>query len=76
MELRADGRCRVVYFCTSTRDDVSRLYESKKRLPKNEPADQWEVVEQNVRTLLDEDQGGFIEGEIRTKTDFEQHQYV
>lgn len=65
MEVRADGRCRVVYFCASVKDEVSKLYESTQRLQKKEAANQWEVVEQNVRTLMDEDQGGFSQGETR-----------
>ena len=66
MEEKADERCNVVYFCASAGQDITALHHST-----NPPdassntgrAHSLDVIYQNVRALLDPDQGGFNEGE-------------
>jgi len=66
MEESADERCSVVYFCASASGDVYELHHASAL----EPAVDGErdhttsgSIYDNVRILLDEDQGGFHEGE-------------
>ena len=67
MEEFADGSCSVVYFA-SARDGLYELYHKSsppeipsETRPENGSLDN---IYQNVRTLLDEDQGGFDEGNV------------
>jgi len=69
MEEQDNERCSVIYYCASAGDDVHELYH--KRSPpkvangaKHENA-ALDSVYRNVQALLDEDRGGFHEGEIR-----------
>ena len=67
MEEHASENCSIVYFCPSVEDDTFELYQKDSppaALPKA-PGPQHSLAQiyQNVRTLLDEDQGGFDEGE-------------
>lgn len=67
MEEYADESCSIVYLCANAQDDIYELYH--KRSPPGEaaaPVNELGSLDQtrnNVRTLLDEDQGGFDEGE-------------
>lgn len=67
MEGFGDEACNVVYFCAGAADDVSELYH--KRSPPDAPSRPEENsstldrVYHNARILLDENQGGFDEGE-------------
>ena len=68
MEEKASESCSIVYFCASAQLDVYELYH-KKSPPEDEDDSDTEhgllsQIHHNVRTLLDEDQGGFDEGEI------------
>lgn len=66
MEEQADDRCNVVYFCASAGQDITALYhhQSPADIPSNtEIPHSLDVIYQNVRALLDPDQGGFNEGE-------------
>lgn len=64
MEEHVSESCRIVYYCSSTENDVHELYHqnSAPKLP-SEGQSSLEVIYQNVHALLDEDQGGFNEGE-------------
>lgn len=69
MEEYDHERCSVIYYCASAGDDVHELYHNKSP-PTAASGGQHENaaldgVYRNVRVLLDEDQGGFHEGEIR-----------
>jgi hypothetical protein len=66
MEEQADDRCNVVYFCASAGQDVEAFHhhQSSPDIPSDtELLPSLEVIYQNVRALLDPDQGGFNEGE-------------
>lgn len=68
MEEHVDEKCNVVYFCGSAGDDISALYHN--RSPPKAPTEKQrrrglaplDVINENARILLDEDQGGFNEG--------------
>ena len=64
MEEHVSESCRIVYYCSSTQDDVHELYHqnSAPKLP-SEGHGSLAAIYQNVHALLDEDQGGFKEGE-------------
>lgn len=66
MEDYANESCSIVYFCAGAEDDIYELYHKK-----SPPAiaansahahSSLDEVYHNVRTLLDEDQGGFNDG--------------
>jgi len=66
MEEQADDRCNVVYFCASAGEDITALHHSQS--PPDSSSDtqlahSLSTINQNVRALLDPDQGGFNEGE-------------
>ena len=65
MEESAEERCSVVYYCANTDGEVRELHHRSAPEP-TVSADQkdgyLDSVYENVRTLLDEDQGGFHEG--------------
>ena len=66
MEEHANECSVIVYFCATAQDDIAELYH-KNTPPRAEEAaaDQHaslEEVYENVRSLLDEDLGGFEEG--------------
>ena len=66
MEEQADDRCNVVYFCASAGEDIAAVHHhtSPPDIPlETELAQSLYVIYQNVRALLDPDQGGFNEGE-------------
>jgi hypothetical protein len=66
MEEQADDRCNVVYFCASAGEDITALHHSQSppdRASETQLARSLSVINQNVRALLDPDQGGFNEGE-------------
>lgn len=68
MEEQADDRCNVVYFCASAGQDITALhhYTSPPDASSNIGlAHSLDVIYQNVRALLDPDQGGFNEGGSR-----------
>lgn len=62
-----DEACTVVYFCAGADEEVYELYH--KQSPPDAPpksADSSSVIDRvyhNARLLLDENQGGFSEGE-------------
>ena len=69
MEELADESCSVVYFCASASGDICELHD-RSALEKTEVSEDsrqenaaLDIIRGNVRTLLDEDQGGFDEGE-------------
>ena len=65
MEEQADDRCNVVYFCASAGQDITAQYHhhtSPDAPSDGELAHSLDVIYQNVRALLDPDQGGFNEG--------------
>lgn len=65
MEEQSDDRCNVVYFCASAGQDITALHycdsppeeSAETQLPQS-----LRNIYQNVRALLDPDQGGFNEG--------------
>ena len=65
-EQTTSENCSIVYFCTGVQDDIYKLYckaSPPEAPPKaSSPQHSLDQVYQNVRTLLDEDQGGFEEG--------------
>ena len=67
MEEYADESCSIVYLCANAQNDIYELYH--KGSPPEEavaPAKERSSLDRtydNVRTLLDEDQGGFEQGE-------------
>ena len=65
-EQTTNENCSIVYFSSSAQDDIHKLYckESPPEAPPKAsgPQHSLDQVYQNVRTLLDEDQGGFEEG--------------
>ncbi|KAK6435337.1 3',5'-cyclic-nucleotide phosphodiesterase [Oleoguttula sp. CCFEE 5521] len=65
MEEAADGRCRVVYYCTSAGEHVSAVHHWKDPPARSEGSGEEDapraVADANVRILLDEDQGGLHE---------------
>lgn len=64
MEEHVHESCRVVYFCSSAQKDVHELYHRNR--PPTAASDAQTSVDhtyRNIRALLDEDQGGFSEGE-------------
>ena len=66
MEEQADDRCNVVYFCASAGEDITALHHSQSppdQASETQLAHSLCVINQNVRALLDPDQGGFNEGE-------------
>lgn len=68
MEEQADDRCNVVYFCASAGQDITALHHqhTPPDVPSNtQLARSLDVIYQNVRALLDPDQGGFNEGGSR-----------
>ena len=71
MEELIDRGCSVVYYCDRQDEEISELY-NEEQPPQDTldvaPKDNWrEAVYSNVRMLLDEDQGGFYEGETRVR---------
>ena len=64
MEEHVSESCRVVYFCSSAQDDIHGLF-PQNSMPKepSESDSSLKSIYQNVHALLDEDQGGFKEGE-------------
>ena len=65
MEEQVDDRCNVVYFCASAGQDITALHHNEN--PPEESAEtqhphSLQIIYQNVRALLDPDQGGFNEG--------------
>lgn len=56
-------RCRIIYLCSSEHEDIHELYHQNSA-PAVSPngQDGLQHIYQNVRALLDEDQGGFEEG--------------
>ena len=67
MEEYADGSCSLLYFAASAQEDVQELYHKHSPPKAHSEAGHddasLESVYENARTLLDEDQGGFDEGE-------------
>jgi hypothetical protein len=66
MEEQADDRCNVVYFCASAGQDITALYHNQSPpdpTSETQLAHSLHIINQNVRALLDPDQGGFNEGE-------------
>jgi len=67
MEEIGDERCNVVYFCGDAEgDDICELHHDTSP-PKDVSGTEQEdtalgVIYGNIRSLLDEDQGGFNEG--------------
>lgn len=71
MEEQADDRCNVVYFCASAGQDITALHHSQSppaSASETQLAHSLCVINQNVRALLDPDQGGFNEGERDSHT--------
>ena len=66
MEGSHDERISVVYYCGGAEDDVCELYHDNsppQRASRSEHGDDaLHIVHGNIRSLLDEDQGGFSEG--------------
>jgi hypothetical protein len=65
MEEQADDRCNVVYFCASAGQDITALHHHQSPPDASSNTDlprSLDVIYQNVRALLDPDQGGFNEG--------------
>ena len=69
MEEHSANKCSViVYFCASADHDISELYHKRSppstaTLHENQHSPLGQVYE-NVRTLLDENVGGFEEGNV------------
>ena len=67
MEEHANNGCSVVYYCASAPDEIYELYH--KNSPPEAPSEirhentSLNLIYQNIRAMLDEDQGGFDEGE-------------
>ena len=79
MEEHANESCSIVYFCASAQEDIYELYH------KNSPPDgvsgpsqhkSLGEVYENVRTLLDEDLGGFDEGEVAANAVMRAYSYA
>lgn len=70
MEEYANESCSIVYLCTSSQNDVYELYDKKSPpSPTSDPAQSPKTpnrIRENVRALLDEDQGAFDEGGHKT----------
>ena len=66
MEEIGDERCNVIYYCGGVEDDICELHhdtsppEDLSGTEQEDPA--LGVIYCNIRSLLDEDQGGFNEG--------------
>ena len=71
MDELIDRGCSVVYYCEGQGDEICEFYDTNS-LPQDASElaqrDGWrDVLYSNVRMLLDEDQGGFHEGEKRDR---------
>ena len=70
MEEHRDRGCSVVYYCDRQDEEICELYDGQ-HLPRDatgvaQKAGWRKALHSNVRMLLDEDQGGFHEGETCT----------
>lgn len=71
MEENASWSCSVVYLCASAQDDIHELYPKNATPVSADKALDGDTylrqVYENVEVLLDENQGGYDEGETRRK---------